>query len=93
MAGAATITGQLRRARGLLRSVFALLTAMVIFKGAIYCFGLALGGNHGAFTLLVVSRFCATNVIAFAGLMVLYRLGVAIGLAARPTPFITSVAH
>jgi hypothetical protein len=93
MAGAVTVTGRLRRAGGLLRSVCALFTAMVIFKGAIYGFGLALGGNHGAFTLPVLTRFCATNLIAFASLMVLYRLGVAIGLAARPTPFTASVAH
>jgi hypothetical protein len=93
MAGSATITRHLRRAGGVLRSVCTLFAAMVIFKGAIYGFGLALGGNHGAFTPPVVARFCATNLIAFVGLMALYRLGVAIGLAARPTPFITSVAH
>jgi hypothetical protein len=93
MAGAAAVAAHLRSAGGVLRSLGALLTAMMIFKATIYGFGLVLGGNQGAFTLPVVARFCETNLIAFAGLLMLHRVGIAIGLASRHAPLPATVAH
>lgn len=93
MAGAAAVAVPLRRAGGAVRTVCTLLMAMVIFRAIVYGVGLVLGGNQGALTLPVVARFCATNLIAFAGLLVLYRVAIASGLASRPAPLTAALAH
>jgi hypothetical protein len=75
-----------RLASGPSRIFAALAAAMLAYKAAIYAFGVELGGNGSAFAAHVVFNFVWTNVAAFVGLLLLYRLGLLLGLVSRSAP-------
>jgi hypothetical protein len=83
MEGAAFVTRRMASAPDAVRAAGALGAAMVVFKAAIYLFGMELGGNASAFKLSVVTNFVWTNALTFVVLLVLYQVGVAVGLVAR----------
>jgi hypothetical protein len=66
-----------------LRTVGALLAAMVVFKVAIYIFGMGLGGNESAFAPVYVWSYIWTNAVTFAVLLLLHRAALAMGLVVR----------
>jgi hypothetical protein len=72
------IVSQLRTARRLTRAV----VAFAVYETAL--FTAAVGGT-GAFTASIITRILAINAAALAGLGVLYRLGVAVGISQRPS--------
>jgi hypothetical protein len=86
MAGATAAVSRMRQASPVARGLGALLVAMIVFKAMIFLFGIGLGGNEGAFSAHVLARFVVTNAIAFAGLLLLHRAALALGLAARVAP-------
>lgn len=86
MASASFAVSRMRQTSPWARCLGALLVAMIVFKAMIFMFGVALGGNEGAFSAHVLARFVVTNGIAFAGLLLLHRAGLALGLAVRAAP-------
>jgi hypothetical protein len=83
MEGAAFVTRRMAAAPAAARAIGALFAAMLVFKAAIYLFGIELGGNASAFKASVVSNFVWTNAVTFVVLLVLYQAAVAVGLVAR----------
>ena len=83
MEGAAFATRHTASTSSAVRAIGALAAAMVVFKAAIYLFGMEFGGNASAFKLPVVSNFVWTNALTFVFLLALYHIGVAVGLVAR----------
>jgi hypothetical protein len=80
---AALVTRRMESAPNVVRAVGALVASMVVFKIAIYLFGMELGGNASAFKMSVVTNYAWTNALTFVVLLVLYHIGVAVGLVAR----------
>jgi len=64
----------------------AFLAAFVVYELALYAAGLVIGGSEGVFSAEIVGEILTINVVAFVGLLVLHRVGVAAALL-RPSPF------
>jgi hypothetical protein len=71
------------RSDGLL-ALTTLLAAFMVYEGMLFAVAMVLGGTE-SFTLLIVGRIFAVNVVAFIGLYALHRVGVAVGLVGPST--------
>ena len=78
------IVSRLRTARGLTRAVVALAGTFAVYEAALFTAAVAGLGGTGAFAAPIVTRILVINAAALAGLAVLYRLGVAVGISRRP---------
>jgi len=79
------IVSRLRTARSLTRAVVALAGTFAVYEAALYTAAVAGLGGTGAFAAPIVTRILVINAVALAGLALLYRLGVAVGISPRPT--------
>lgn len=61
-------------------SALAFLVAFAAYEGALYAFAIVFQSGEGAFTGEIVARIFAINAAAFAGLLIVNRLGAAAGL-------------
>lgn len=91
--GAVSI-GAFFAAQGIIKTRFALnwlvafLAAFAVYEGALFLVAMAVQSETGAFAPAIVARILTINAAAFAGLLVIDRLGSAAGLNAstvRPT--------
>ena len=57
-----------------------LLAAFMVYEGVLFAVAMAWLGGTESFTLPIVGRIFAVNVVALIGLYVLHRVGVAVGL-------------
>lgn len=72
-----------------LGGIVALLGGFAAYEAVLALFAAVLPGSWAAFAPAIVARILVVNLLAFAGLVVLHRLGVAIGLVAprrHPAP-------
>ena len=81
-----TTVGARRMARRLagrsdgVRALATLLAAFMVYEGVLFAVAMAWLGGTESFTLPIVGRIFAVNVVALIGLYVLHRVGVAVGL-------------
>jgi hypothetical protein len=78
------IVSRLRTARGLTQAVVALAGTFAVYEAALFTAAVAGLGGTGAFAAPIVTRILVINAAALAGLAMLYRLGVAVGISRRP---------
>jgi hypothetical protein len=84
---ALTVTSRLARWGAISVTGVAFLAAFAAYELALYAASLVLPGGTSAFSLPVVWRIFYVNVIALAGLLVVHRLALGVGLVARsPMP-------
>jgi hypothetical protein len=82
-----TTVGARRMARRLagrsdgVRALATLLAAFMVYEGVLFAGAMAWLGGTESFTLPIVGRIFAVNVVALIGLYALHRVGVAVGLA------------
>jgi len=74
------------RAGGALTSLSTLLAAYAAYEVVLFAVAVAALGGVEDFTPAIVGRIFLINAGAFVGLLVLSRLGAAVGLAAKPGP-------
>ena len=65
-------------------SLAAFTSAFIVYEGGIFVVAATLLGGTEDFAPAIVARILEINAAAFAGLLVLNRLGMTVGLAARP---------
>jgi hypothetical protein len=63
-----------------LRALATLLAAFMVYEGVLFAVAVAWLGGTESFTLPMVGRIFAVNVVAFIGVFALHRVGVAVGL-------------
>jgi hypothetical protein len=85
----ATLAGQwtaqhLTNARRALGHTGTFLVAFAVYEAALFAISLTLLGGTEIYTAAIQGRIFAVNAVAFAGLLVLHRLAVSIGLATTP---------
>ncbi|WP_119460298.1 hypothetical protein [Rhodospirillaceae bacterium SYSU D60014] len=84
------IAGQLAPMGRAFTTVSAFGAAFLTFEAALFAASFLLPGSGEPFSLAVVGQILLTNTVALAGLLVLYRLGTAIGLVAGHAPRVTA---
>ncbi len=62
------------------RALATLLAAFMVYEGVLFAVAMAWLGGTESFTLPIVGRIFAVNVVALIGLYALHRVGVAVGL-------------
>jgi hypothetical protein len=87
-----TVT-RLQAAVPLTRALSALLGAFAVYEAALLAVAASGLGGTESFTLRIVTRILAVNVVAFVGLYGLHRVGAMIGLSNSPILVPTSVAR
>jgi hypothetical protein len=65
-------------------SLLSFLGAFIVYEGGLFVVAATLLGGTEAFAPAIVIRIFEINIAAFAGLLVLSRLGIAVGLTGRP---------
>jgi hypothetical protein len=78
------IVSRLRTARGLNPGGGGARGTFAVYGTALFTAAVAGLGGTGAFAAPIVTRILMINAAALAGLAVLYRLGVAVGISRRP---------
>ena len=72
-------------------SLAAFTSAFIVYEGGIFVVAATLLGGTEDFAPAIVARILEINAAAFAGLLVLNRLGMTVGLAARPAPRLSAM--
>jgi len=73
--------------------VTSFVAAFIVYEGGLYLVSAAWLGGTGGFAAPIVAYIAGLNFLAFAGLLILDRLGRTVGLAAPPSLAIASPRH